>query len=107
MDLIKRDAMFYLRDMYIIFKLYLADTNKERREMVRRKTSEYLVYAENLQKQVPNSTQDGGVGWRCGWRHGNWTGGKWCMFPSPGMFLHVGVVSVMNGCGQCNKWVWL
>jgi len=29
-----------------------ADQNKDRREVVRRKTSEYLLYAENLQKKL-------------------------------------------------------
>ena len=32
--------------------LFIADQNKDRREVVRRKTSEYLVYAENLQEKL-------------------------------------------------------
>ena len=35
-----------------ILKKSAADDNKERRETVRRKTSEYLIYAENLQKKI-------------------------------------------------------
>ena len=39
---------------YCMFSCFAAaaDDSKERREMVRRKTSEYLLYAENLQQKI-------------------------------------------------------
>ncbi len=37
-----------------------ADNDKGRRELVRRKTSEYLLYAENLQKQKISKTSGSG-----------------------------------------------
>ena len=41
-----------------VYRMYIcvADTNKDRREMVRKKTSEYLLYAESLQKRITTTT---------------------------------------------------